>query len=279
MLKFAPVCPIHIYKALKAKGPKYFGNYFLLLAHDVLAHADEYREVFHSIPKEERTIIMDNSVIELGNACTPENLFQACKIVNANVLVIPDVLEDGVHTIKALKKFYASILASDVYSTAYKEYEFMFVPQGRNQRDYYACVADAFDLGPDHFKWVGIARNLTGRVFDSRTTPVAHIQRFASIRSRKLNYHLLGFSDDVEDDFVTCGKHRTTIKGIDSAVPLRLGTRGVTLQPWYEGHDGVDKFPSAGKRGDWWNKVKATDLLAENILATHNFMDAIQGVY
>src|ERR1700757_2132421 len=96
MAMFAPVCPVHILYSLQ---PATAGNYHLLLAHDVAAKAKEYKAWFDA--QFNMTVIMDNSVIELGNAVDLGIIRQACNAVKTTTIVLPDVLLDGKATIES----------------------------------------------------------------------------------------------------------------------------------------------------------------------------------
>lgn len=252
-MKFAPVCPIHVYEALAAEGQEYIGDYFLLLAHDVLQHQERYERFF---ARRGCTIIMDNSVIELGNACTAANLYEAAAAIapgNDVCVAIPDVLQDGVATFERAKRFLdeaAGIRGSE-------QFEKMYIPQGKDIKDFSISMEQALYTFPDEFEWVGIARNLTDRIFPTRKIAAGYISR---IVGNHVRLHLLGFSDNVADDIDTCLHLAPYIEGIDSAVPLRLGTKGVSV--------GIgEQFPDTGPRGDWWDTVVANELLLENTLA------------
>lgn len=252
-MRFAPVCPIHVYEALAEAGHEYIGDYFLLLAHDVLANQKRYADFFQY---RKATIIMDNSVIELGNACTAANLFEAAAVVGSGndlCVAIPDVLQDGVATLERAQTFldeWHGIQGSNKFSR-------MYIPQGKDINDFSICMEQGLYTFPDEFEWVGIARNLTDRIFPTRKIAAGYISRIVGDHVR---LHLLGFSDNVADDIDTCQHLAPYIEGIDSAVPLRLGTKGVSV--------GVaDVYPATGPRGDWWDTVKVNDILLENTLA------------
>ena len=63
--------------------------------------------------------------------------------------------------------------------------------------------------------WVGIPRKLVEAI-GSRKKAIQYVKMIAPW----VNIHLLGFSDDMVDDFL-CARMRG-VKGIDSAVPLRV---------------------------------------------------------
>ena len=250
--KFAPVCPIHMYSELKEMGPEYFGNYFLLLAHDVVKHPKEYNEVFCS-DGEERMIITDNSVIELGTSVDSEILKEACNIVEAEVLAIPDVLEDGEATVKTAAEF---ICKWDPAGMA-QEPELMFIPQGSDLDDYVGCVMNACDLDLP-MDWIGIARNTTGRIVKSRQQLIGFFTTLQPLSK----LHLLGFSVDTVDDML-CARS-PLVQGIDSAVPLR------TAHPYVEG---CPNILDPGPRGTWWETGKLEKHQLNNVLVIQQWLN------
>lgn len=253
--KFAPVCPVHMYKELKEKGPEYFGDYFLLLAHDVVKYSKEYHEVF--VDNNDYTIIMDNSVIELGNAVDHAMLVDACCIVDADVLAIPDVLEDGEATIEAAVDFLED-WDPQMMTAGLK---LMFIPQGSDIDDYVGCVMRACELNIP-MDWIGIARNTTGRIVPSREQLIGF---FATLQPDSL-LHLLGFSKNVFDD-IQCARS-PLVQGIDSALPLRTTQKLQYI---------TERLTNDMRRGDWWETGKLEEYQMKNLLLTRNNICPTQG--
>jgi hypothetical protein len=257
-MRFAPVCPIHIYEALAKLGNQYIGDYFLLLAHDVLdpknseRYAKFFQADFEHITGHVPEIIMDNSVIELGSSVSAETLIAAAKIVRADVIAIPDVLEDGVGTVHAADTFMREWLQTQRGSMP----QLMFVPQGKNVADFCACFEHVMKKWREHIRWVGIPRNLTHRVFPTRRIPVGYVASYFDAYKLPVNIHMMGFSDYTADDISTCREYADIISGIDSAVPLRC-TELITE---------VDKFPDVPPRGNWWEVAQPTGMMATNVL-------------
>ena len=231
MTKFAPVCPIRMYEQLKKEAPGMWGDYFLLLAHDVVKNAKRYSKVFIDENACDYTIIMDNSVIELGTAARPQVLADACRAVNADVLAIPDVLENGLATVDKAVEFLNEWNPLMVIPP-----KLMFIPQGDCMDDYVECVMRACDLNIP-MDWIGIARNVTDRLVTSREQLIGF---FATLLPES-KLHLLGFSSNPYDD-LRCAKS-PLVAGIDSAVPLRT-------RDFYNKDSLVILDP--GPRGDWW---------------------------
>lgn len=241
MARFAPVAPPRIVSRL---SPINSGDYHLLLAHDVATHAQEYARYFGNF---RNTIIMDNSVIELGGAVDLKVVKAACVAVDPTTVVLPDVLLDARATIdscKAALETWPSTF-NDIFGRR-SDRGFMVVPQGETEREWAYC-AEQFADDPRINFW-GIPRNIVA-LHGSRDTAIS-IAR-ALNPSRRI--HLLGFSDDIVDD-VICACRRE-VEGIDSAVPLRAGSLGLEMSLALE-------LPP---RGDWWDTAEYVPLMDANI--------------
>jgi len=250
MARFAPVCPIHILDKLLARSKLSSAvAYHLPLAHDVLAHPKEYAETFKQFSKYfSKTIILDNSVIELGHAVDKAVVLEAAKIVGANVIVLPDVLLDCDATIDSC------LAALDIWTAYFGnrlfEYSFMIVPQGKTPGEFARCAeafADDMRIG-----WWGIPRNYNIKGLGSRREAIDIVR----VLNKHRNIHLLGFSDDIVDDVLSARHH--AVSGIDSAVPIRAASLGLRMSM------GLDAdLPSRGK---WWDdpNTKFNELMLEN---------------
>ena len=220
MAKFGPVAPIQVVRNL---SPRACGDYHLLLAHDVAEHDVEYRQFFGRISN--CTVIMDNSVIELGNAVDLKVIKKALQAVDSSTVVLPDVLLDSKKTVESCKAAiepWSRDLSDVGFGTASSNGRrgFMLVPQGKTLAEFAWC-AQQFASDPLINFW-GIPRNLVKEI-GSRARA---IDICAAINSHR-RIHLLGFSDDIVDD-VLCAKDRR-VEGIDSAVPLRMASLGSEL--------------------------------------------------
>jgi hypothetical protein len=192
------------------------------------------------------TIIMDNSVIELGNAVDIKVIKKACDAVDVTTIVLPDVLLDGKATINSCKA------ALETWPNEFRDYlgstnngrrGFMYVPQGKTIQEF-AVAAQALAGHPDINFW-GVPRNLVANL-GTRRDAIELV--YALNPSRRI--HMLGFSDDICDD-VVCARDRR-VEGIDSAVPLRVTDR-------------ISFGSDPGPRGDWWATVQYTEIMDGNI--------------
>lgn len=236
MAEFAPVGPHRVLQGLKDHDA--LGKYHLLLAHDVVEHEEEYHRIFDD--QDDVFVIMDNSVIELGEPVSGEIMRKACNIVDPNLVVLPDYIACAEQT------YNASLHAAHV---DYKGLEpFLAVPQGLNYGEFTKC-ADRM-LSIPGVRALSIPRHATAKL-GTRMNLIWYI----TSRYPEIQLHLLGFSDDLEDD-IRCARC-SEVMGIDSAVPLHLGDRNIQLTKTLQGHP---------PRGNWWDTAECVNhLMLENL--------------
>lgn len=243
MAKFGPVAPIQVVSKL---SPSACGDYHLLLAHDVAAHAKEYSQFFGKFRN--FTIIMDNSVIELGGAVDLKVVKAAVRAVDSTTVVLPDILLDAKGTVdsclKALETWPSEF--ADLFGNR-SDRGFMLVPQGKTLAEFAWC-AEQFASHPAINFW-GVPRNLVKEI-GSRARAIDIVSAINNHR----RIHLLGFSDDVCDD-VICAKDRR-VEGIDSAVPIRCGSLGIRF-------DFNSSVPPRDPK--WFDEATHVPLMDENI--------------
>jgi len=247
---FAPVCPPKIYNKLFLT-PRTRGMYFLLLAHDII-HSEENRVAYAKLFKDRKYpshVHLDNSVIELGDSVSMETLWDAADVVNANTIVIPDVLQKSQETVDSTVKGYEDFQLIQNSRGINPEYprNFMVIPQGESFKQWLWCLDQiASKIGASNIPWVGIPRNITRRIDTTRRNAIEAAQLILPTA----NIHLMGFSDDIFDDFRCCFMSR--VAGIDSAVPMRF------KEPFTVTGD-------PGKRGGWWDECTFDEIMAKNV--------------
>ncbi len=242
MAQFAPVAPPDMLCSLAAHDA--LGNYHLLLAHDVAAQAELYNDAFHRLDPEDnepnRYIIMDNSVIELGHPVDVDTMKAACNAIPPDVIALPDLIGWPSETIRM------STEGAEVWSKLNRPY--MVVPQGQTFSELVECAEELAEI-PNVKAW-GIPRHATGKI--GSRAPL--IEACFKLRPG-FDIHLLGFSDNLQDDLNCCKS--LVVKGIDSAVPIRLGLHNIVL---------TKDLPDHPPRGDYWETAnEATPLVLENL--------------
>lgn len=224
--RFAPVVPLELAKQMQEAGT--LGNYHLLLAHDVLDKPEEYALVYAN---RGYTILMDNSLIELGYAMPLEKVAEAARVVGAQYIILPDTLSNASETVVQVD---AAVDAWNSLPYERKEgLSLIAVVQGANHREQVTCL--------QYFRSLPIIKGVcVPRVIaDTCQTRKWMIQE----ATKYYNVHLLGFSENFLDD-IACARMPGVI-GIDSAVPIRLGLRGLTVS--------LDDPQDAGKRECYWD--------------------------
>ena len=262
MSRFAPVVPIGVARRLKELD--LLGKYHLLLAHDVVKHPKAYHEVYGDLG-EDVTIIMDNSVIELGKPVAPSIMMEACRIVPTSVVVLPDRLMDRPGTSFAIREGLNQYM--EVIRTL--KLAVMAVPQGHDFDSWKDSVNDViWNLqGTNLEVWIGVAKNIKEKIDRSRGEALEVIEK----KLPGVKVHMLGFSDSLQDDMFSIIKGMALnieVLGIDSTVPVRLGMQGQHL-------NFIDPHPP---RGDWWENPgeltnRALDLIEQNILVVRRHIN------
>lgn len=233
MSQFAPVVPIPLAKHLAEQEE--LGDYHLLLAHDVLARPDEYKLVYGGIREGGGTIIMDNSLIELGRPMDIAEMLAVFKTLRPDWIVLPDHLGDYKKTLGATCK--ALFDWRQLTPIQRLDTELMGVVQGSTFEECVSCAQ--WMLTQPEITAICVPRVLV-ELLGSRMPVLTWLLQ----QRPEMPIHLLGFSDNILDDIVSASMYN--VMGIDSAVPIRLGLQNKPLL--------LDKFVDAGKRGDFWDR-------------------------
>jgi hypothetical protein len=244
MTQYSPVAPIPVMQELLEMG--HLGNYLLLLAHDVLENVHEYEMLINDATDilGDLHIIMDNSVIEKGMPVTLSDLLEASALLNADVVVGPDVVGDYDAT---------KIQYMEQADTIRQDYELMLVPQGETLEEICECIRWMDERFPDRGdRWWGIPRWIANEL-GSREGPINYINNYARGEG-DVKIHLLGMSNHLDDDIRCC--KTLSVKGIDSANPLVLG---------YYNHRINSPGKTHMKRRDYWSALEVNNLMQHNV--------------
>jgi hypothetical protein len=233
-----------------------FGSYHLLLAHHTVEEEAAFRELFERIEADkhfgdgELTIIMDNSIVELGDAVDAAMVAHAVAIIEescprARVYpVLPDVMGKGDATRNIVAENYEDWVSLIGGSG------FMVVCQGETFEDFKATLDYAVAL--PKVEWVGVPRILVSQIGTRAEATQAAIATGKCV-------HLLGFSDNMEDD-IACARI-PNVSGIDSAVPLRLA-------------DVFTPYIATEKRDpNWFRDAVVTPHMISNLIEARRYIE------
>lgn len=251
MAKFLPVAPWHILKEFQANKKIHENNAFLL-AHDVVKHPEQFKELSKNWGY---NTILDNSVIELGTAVDFNMVAEAAEISSPRVVVLPDVLEDASATIKSTISAWNNWEPhfANVYEPKHNEAELLFIPQGETLVEWLRCLETVMNETENGPKWIGIPRNTTKRIVESRYYLVSLVEALYP----DVQIHLFGMSDHMYDDIISA--RHLSVTSMDSNVPFRM--------PQFDFH--IDPGP----RGDWWLTAKYESWMADNQIRMSKVID------
>lgn len=220
---YSPVCNASLMYKLIVEG--LVNDYFLFLAHDVAASKHVYERLRNKISPF-ATVILDNSLIELGGAVNYEVMDIACKYINPDFIVLPDVLLNRKETIKAASEVFnqwRSLLRPTQYGT---ESKFLAVLQGNSEYELLECAQQYCLMDTDNcIGAFGIPRAF-GNLIGTRNRIIRKLFESGNDNFCK-PIHLLGFSANLADDLSCAGM--PLVMGIDSATPIRVGAEHLKL--------------------------------------------------
>lgn len=208
MTHFAPVGPLGVLRELPRET---LGNYHLLIAPKILENPEGYEEFF----KRQDFVIVDNGVIELGYPMSVQQLYRAATIVRADVIVLPDTIDDLKMTTKQAHQNVGAFRSVDPN----RKFKLMGVIQGIDYAECHACARAFMALGVD---WFGVPRGLTPNL-GSRVSLVRELLDLYP----KMPIHVLGFSENIRDDIMAAAV--PGVVGMDAATPLWYGNLQHTL--------------------------------------------------
>lgn len=251
MSKYSPIAPLPILQELHTND--LLGNYLLLLVHEVLKDPRGYIDLIDEIENtgdNPRFVVIDNGLIELGEALSMVDVIEAAALVEADCIIVPDVLGDFPATQKAVME-QVSILRNSGFPL-------MKVPQGSDIGQIVQCTDWLREYlatpngDPDYW---GIPRWIANEMW-SRIPIVQYIN--ASNANPKI--HLLGMSSHLEGD-LRC-LTMPNVMGIDSANPLVMGFAGKMIE--------VRHTYTHMIRGDFFEQTHLGGCVVDNVQWMHN---------
>jgi hypothetical protein len=221
----------------------HLGPTHLLLAHDIVVEENQkiYEQVFRDNHNTFDHVVLDNSVVELGDAQIDDVIKKAGELTLPTCVVLPDVQMDGPATLRASQEGY--IRWQRTFPKELQNY--MMVPQGKTLEEFVACAEEFVDV-PNINYW-GVPRNLLKNL-PTRMEAIEILHILAPDR----HIHMLGFSDNMIDDII-CARNPKVL-AIDSAVPLRCPE--LFHLTWRSP-------PRASTK--WWEEASADTMMISNI--------------
>jgi len=159
-----------------------------------------------------RFLILDNGADELGNPVSAEDLLRAAKLVNPDIVVVPDASNNVITTINNFREF----LKRDV------PYKLMGAVQGKTIDECMSCVIEFFTS--DKLDRIGIPFD----IMCERSDPLVKLSSYrrevvAAISKLGCPIHLLGVSLPEE---LKAYKDLELVRSVDTGTPILYALRG-----------------------------------------------------
>ena len=185
----------------------------------------EYRAFFLEEAELGAAIIVDNGVFDLGEALPAADLVRAARAVRAQEIILPDVMHDGLATIRA------SDLAAGQILGITDEFRLCAVVHAADDREWnhvYDHFASRDYIGAVAFP-ASRSREPSRELPKNRVAATAYLEENGRVVPG-LIYRLLGFGRTGHLELISQRAH-TWISSVDGAAPVLLGVMGVRMLP------------------------------------------------
>lgn len=213
-MKFAVISPIPLLRKYAVVS-----DYHMALTHLVL-ESEEYANFYKERRERGDYVILDNSLIELGEAADIDTVLKAAEIIKPNEVILPDCFRNGKRTIEMIED------ALYHFGNEFRKYKLMAVAQGLNYDEWLDCHDELVTF--EEVSCIGIPKV-------SSTFPDLISGRYDLCC--KLNngrykpdkeYHLLGVWDNPYPEISGISAYKW-VRGVDTVLPVLMGTMGIAF--------------------------------------------------
>lgn len=219
------------------------GGFHLLLSH--LLENPRYFEHYRMARSRGAYLVLDNSAHENGEGNDPELLVYQARSLDAQEIVVPDVLDKSDETIEAAISAHEAWYEMVGDSVMDPNTALMYVPQGENYEAWKFCLENlvrihlfmserhamrrdfVIGISKDYECWEGGLM----RLLDDDVEPLRNDLQHNGIR---MNVHMLGWGRDLWALEAISAKHKW-IRSTDSAKPFVYALDGTNLWEHVEG--------------------------------------------
>jgi hypothetical protein len=184
-----------------------------------------YRAFFHREAQRGAEIIVDNGVFDLGQALPAADLVAAARAVKAREIILPDVMRDGLATIKASDE------AAREIRDLCDDFRLCVVLHAADDQEWFRCY-DHFVSG-DYVGAIALPASRRPAPEDqlcrTRWTATRYLEDHGMIEDR-IVYRLLGLGRTGHLELVEQREHEW-IASVDGAAPVILGAMGIAMLP------------------------------------------------
>jgi hypothetical protein len=218
-IDFSVIAPPGYLDAFVAQEP---ASVHHVAAQRVLTDA-AYRTFFRREAQRGAEIIVDNGVFDLGHALPAADLIMAARAVEAREIVLPDVMRDGLATIKA-----SDDAAREICDLS-DEFRLCVVLHAADDQEWLRCY-DYF-ASCDYVGAIALPASRRPAPEDqlcrTRWTATQYLEDHGMIEDR-IVYRLLGLGRTGHLELVEQREHEW-IASVDGAAPVILGAMGIAM--------------------------------------------------
>lgn len=161
--------------------------------HMYLTHmVEKYPQYVAAAKAAEGYKILDNSLIELGDAVSIKRVLTAAKTIEANEIILPDVFQDRDGTLRWLE---ASLTEIDRIYKSEKPFKLMAVAQGKTYSEWDMCYEEIMSI--KEIDVIGIPKVCAKMLPGGRP----EVMRRSACRLLDKDHHLLGVWYSAEELF------------------------------------------------------------------------------
>jgi hypothetical protein len=258
------------------------GSFHLLLSH--LLQDKRYFDHYQAQRKHGAYLCLDNSAHENGQGDDPEVLMFNAVALNAQEVVVPDVLDDGVATIERVTSALEKWFEHEYSPIRQLHPTLMYVPQGAHVKEWEMCLLECIrlhlfvakrygyrkdfviGLSKDYEVWRGGLDNLLSNFIYPQ---VIRYQK----QGVTIKVHLLGWGRNLWELGVLARKH-TWIRSTDSAKPFVYALSGINLNNHLD--ELPPKYPKRPKNYFSRNLFQVEEIAKENVAVFKALADGSQ---
>lgn len=255
-MKFAVICPIpmlHKYAVVS--------DYHMALTHLVLQSTD-YANFYKERRERGDYVILDNSLIELGEAAEIETVLKAAEIIKPNEVILPDCFRDGKRTLEMIDD------AFHWYGKEFAKYKCMAVPQGKCYIEWLTCHDILVQYPEIHTIGIPKVTSSFPDLISGRYDLCCKLNNGKYEPTKE--YHLLGVWNNPYPEISGISAYKW-VRGVDTVLPVLMGTMGIAFndidgmlverpQRAVDFHSDFDPFPDIVERNifkilRWGNRM------------------------
>ena len=189
-------------------------NYHMALTHLVLKYP-QYKEYYSDIGG---YIILDNSLIELGDSVDIGTVIEAAEMIVPHEIVLPDVYLDCDATLKTIETVLNRLDKLEIPA----EYKLQAVAHGKTKDDWQRCWNELNKI--DEIDCIAIPK-VTTTVFGHRKDVIQYALKH-NLSNKEV--HLLGLWDTIAELKSYTPKQKEAIRGIDTSFVMHSVIDGMS---------------------------------------------------